>query len=102
MQKPEDVPPANAYGPWWRRVLVLLSVIAALVITALTGVGVGIVLGVVLVADTAGIVAVTIVRAHRHNESFRAAAAAVLVGEHGRWRLEERAHHDTDHADPGR
>ena len=43
-----------------------------------------------------------IARASRHNESFRAAAAAVLVGEHGRWQPEERPHHYADHADPDR
>lgn len=100
MQKPEEVQPPNAYGPWWPRILVLLSLIAALVITAVTKVGVGIVLGVMLLADTAGIVGVTIIRARRRNESFRAAAAALMVGEYGRWRLEERAHHHADHADP--
>ncbi len=84
MQKPERASPPNAYGPSWPRVLVFLSVIAVLVITAATGASIGIVLGAMALADTAGIVAMTIVRARRNNESFRAAGAALLVGEFGR------------------
>jgi len=75
MREPVDIPLAHGYGPWWRPALVGLSVIAALLITTVTGVGVGIVVGAIAVADTAGLMVLTIVRAHRHKESLRAAAA---------------------------
>jgi hypothetical protein len=101
MREPADIPPAHASGPWWRPVLVGVSVMAALVITQVTGVGVGIVLGAVAFVDTAGVVVAAMVRAHRHKESFRAAAVSLLVGEYGRWRLEERAYRPPDRADPG-
>ena len=100
MREPVDIPPVHAYGPWWRPVLAGLSVIAALVITQVTGVGVGIVVGAIAFVDTAGIFVLTMVRAHRHKESFRDAAVSLLVGEYGRWRLEERAYRQPDRADP--
>ena len=59
MREPVDIPPAHAYGPWWRPVLVGLSVIAALVITKVTGVGVEIMVGTIALLDTAGIAVLT-------------------------------------------
>lgn len=99
MQKHGEIPPPRSYASWWRQLLVLLSVAAVLVITSVSGVGVGIVLAIVAVADTAGVLVVTIVRAHRHHESFGDAAAALLLTEHGRWRMEERSRGHADHRD---
>ena len=100
VQQPVDMPPPRAYGPWWPRLLAAVSVIAALVITRVTGVGVGIVLGAIAVAETAGIAVVTIVRVHRHKQPLRVAAAALVLSESDRRRLQERSRHRVDPADP--
>ena len=90
------MPARQAYGPWWPRFLALVSVVAALLITAVTGVGVGIVLGVIAVGDTVGIAALIIIRARRHNETLAAAARAVQLSEYDRSRLELRSHRHRD------
>jgi len=99
MHEHGDMPPPRTYAPWWRPVLVVLSVAAVLVTVGVTGVGVGIVLTAVVVADTAGIFVLTIVRAHRHNESLSDAAAEILLTEHGRWRMQERSRRRANRGD---
>ena len=89
MRESVDIRLPDAYGAMWVRVFVLVSVVVALVITAVTGVGAGIVLGATVMADTAGVAVATIVRARRHRESIRAAAAALLLTEHGRRQMEK-------------
>lgn len=96
MQKPVDMPARQAYGPWWPRFLVFVSVVAALLITAVTGVGAGVLLGVIAMGDTVGIAALIVIRARRHNETLAAAARALLLSEYDRSRLELRSHRHQD------
>jgi hypothetical protein len=91
MREPVEAP-ADAYGPMWLRVLVLGSVIAAVLIAALTGVGAGILFGAIAVFDIVGGTALIFLRSRRHNETLAAAAAVALSGEDGRSRLEQRSH----------
>ena len=90
------MPARQAYGAWWPRFLVFVSVVAALLITAVTGVGVGILLGLIAVGDTVGITALIIIRARRRNETLAAAARALLLSEYDRSRLELRSHRHSD------
>lgn len=90
-EEPVEAPP-DAYGPMWLRVLVGVSVIAAVLITALTGVGAGIVFGAIAVFDIIGSAVLIILRSRRYDETLAAAAAAVFLGEYGRSRLGQRSH----------
>jgi hypothetical protein len=97
MQEPADIS-RHEFGPWWAQAVLVLSAIVGLLIAALTGLGTEIVLGAVVVGAIVTCAVLVIVRVRRHDETLRAATAAVW---HDRTRLDLGSRRHTGRAGRG-